>query len=63
MKKVTFELTWNDINTAIADYVKAKAELVLDKETDLPLLTYISFGDNKGNQVGVESASVIVKAV
>jgi len=63
MKKVTFELTWNDINTAIANYVKDKAELVLDKETDTPLQTFIAFGDKKGNQVDVESASVTIKAV
>lgn len=63
IKKISFELTWNDINAAIANYVKDKAEAVLDKETDIPLQTFIAFCDNEGKQLNVESATIIVKSI
>jgi len=63
MKKITFELTFNDIHTAISNFVKDKAEAVLDKDTEIPLETYIGFYNNKDEQVQVEGVSVVVKSI
>jgi len=61
IKKVEFELTWNDIHAALANYVKEKAEHSLELKEEEILMSFISFSNRDGETMKVETASVTIK--
>ncbi len=63
MTRITFGLTWDDIHTALDNYVKEKAKTAFELNEDDITQTFISFTDKEGKQVHVETANVIIKKI
>ncbi len=61
MRSITFELTFNEVNEALSEYVKKRAVKAMGKQNNSELQSFVSFQDGNRDQVGVEFATVTIK--
>lgn len=61
MNQITFHLTYNDIHTALENYVKEKAQVALEVKEEGLTTGFTAFFDKTDKQISLETATITIK--